>query len=84
MVGQYLELNKMITDYLVPNFTLRNKIQQGEWKYAFKPKYSKEYSYEKNIRKINFEIQKIVNPNLENFISEIVNREIRGKTYRRN
>lgn len=136
LVGQYFNLKKIIRDYLVPNFTLRNKVQHGEWEYAFKPKYSKEFSqdltdkvnhenlittksrftivnglyqmlidlgrfksdnfkidsmmtpfeyfYKGYIRKINFEVQKIANPNLENFISEIVQREIRGRNHRRN
>ena len=44
LVDQYLELRKIITDQLVPNFSIRNKVQHGEWEYAFKPKYSAEFS----------------------------------------
>jgi hypothetical protein len=44
LVDRYFELKKIITDYLVPNFSIRNKVQHGEWEYAFKPRYSKEYS----------------------------------------
>lgn len=136
LVGQYFSLKTIITNYLSPNFTLRNKVQHGEWEFAFKPRYSKEFSqdltdkvqheniitttsrftivnalyqmlidlgrfksdsfkidsimtpfenfYERYMRKINFEVQKIANPNLENFISEIVQKELRGLNYRRN
>lgn len=136
LVGQYFNLKSVITDYLVPNFTLRNKVQHGEWEFAFKPKFSKEFSqdltdkvqhenlitttsrftivnalyqmlidlgrfksdsfkidsmmtpfeyfYEGYMRKINFEVQKIANPELEDFISETVQRELRGINYRRN
>ncbi len=44
LVDQYLELRRIITDQLVPNFSIRNKVQHGEWENAFKPKYSAEYS----------------------------------------
>jgi hypothetical protein len=44
LVDQYFELKKLITDYLVPNFSIRNKVQHGEWQFAFKPKYSVEFS----------------------------------------
>ncbi len=44
LVDQYLELRDMITDHLVPNFSIRNKVQHGEWEFAFKPKYSAEFS----------------------------------------
>ncbi len=44
LVDQYLELRKIITDHLVPNFSIRNKVQHGEWEYAFRPKYSEEFS----------------------------------------
>lgn len=46
LVLHYFELRKIITEYLVPNFAIRNKVQHGEWDYAFKPSYSKEYSQE--------------------------------------
>ena len=44
LVDQYLELRDIITDHLVPNFSIRNKVQHGEWEFAFKPKYSAEFS----------------------------------------
>lgn len=44
LVDQYLELKRIITNHLVPNFSIRNKVQHGEWIFAFKPKYSKEFS----------------------------------------
>ncbi len=44
LVDQYLELKGIITNHLVTNFSIRNKVQHGEWLFAFKPKYSKEYS----------------------------------------
>ncbi|WP_016775723.1 hypothetical protein [Anaerophaga thermohalophila] len=46
LVDQYLELRRIITDHLVPNFSIRNKVQHGEWEYAFKPKYSAEFSHD--------------------------------------
>ena len=46
LVSHYFELRKIITEYLVPNFAIRNKVQHGEWAYAFRPSYSKEYSQE--------------------------------------
>jgi len=44
LVDHYLELRDIITYNLVPNFSIRNKVQHGEWEYAFKPKYSAEFS----------------------------------------
>ncbi|WP_104384142.1 hypothetical protein [Sphingobacterium sp. HMA12] len=44
LVAQYFGLRRMITEYLVPNFSIRNKVQHGEWVYAFKPKHSIEFS----------------------------------------
>tara|TARA_R110001583_G_scaffold69341_2_gene196657 strand:- start:332 stop:1177 length:846 start_codon:yes stop_codon:yes gene_type:complete len=134
LVNQYLELRNIITDHLAPNFSIRNKVQHGEWQYAFKPKYSAEYSqeitdvlnrenivtttarytlvnaiyqmivdlgrfksdsfaldsiqtpfeyfYSRYIKKINFEVVKIANPEINPFINEIVAREERGKMYR--
>jgi len=134
LVDQYFELKKIITDFLVPNFSIRNKVQHGEWVFAFEPPRSKdvsnyltqkithenivtttarytlvnafyqmivdlgrfksnrfaldsmltpfEYFYPAYFRKIKFETTKIANPELENFISDIVNREIRGATHR--
>jgi hypothetical protein len=134
LISQYFNLKRIITDYLAPNFTLRNKVQHGEWEYAFKPKFSKEFSqdltnkvkhenlitsksrytivnalyqmlvdmgrfksdrfkidsittpfeyfYKDYIRKIDFEVDKVLNPKLEEFITEIVQREIRGMNYR--
>lgn len=46
LVSHYFELRKIITEYLVPNFAIRNKVQHGEWAFAFKPSHSKEYSQE--------------------------------------
>lgn len=46
LVDHYLELRDIITDNLVPNFSIRNKVQHGEWVFAFKPKYSAEFSQE--------------------------------------
>lgn len=134
LVDHYLELRDIITDNLVPNFSIRNKVQHGEWEYAFKPKYSAEFSQEitdkinnENIvkttsrytlvnaiyqmivdlgrfksnsfaldsmltpfeyfyndytKKINFEVYKINSSNLDNFIKDLVDREIRGEQYR--
>lgn len=44
LVDQYLKLKIIITNHLVPNFSIRNKVQHGEWEYAFKTKNSAEYS----------------------------------------
>src|SRR5690606_7120476 len=44
LVDYYLELRDIIADNLVPNFLIRNKVQHGEWEYAFKPRYSAEFS----------------------------------------
>lgn len=134
LVNQYFELRDLITNHFVPNFFIRNKVQHGEWEYAFKPKHSAEYSQEitdslnsENIvtttsrftlvnafyqmvvdlgrfksnsfaldsmqtpfeffyagymRKIRFEISKINSTDLESFISEIIDKEKRGKLYR--
>lgn len=134
LVDQYKELKSIIKDFLVPNFSIRNKVQHGEWEYAFWPQFSKEFSleitekisrenivtttsrytlvnafyqmlvdlgrfksnsfaidsmltpfeyfYKNYIRKIKFEMEKISNPNLEKFIEDIVNKEIRGISYR--
>lgn len=134
LVDHYLELRDIITDNLVPNFSIRNKVQHGEWEYAFKPKYSAEFSqeitdkinkenivtttsrytlvnaiyqmivdlgrfksnsfalnsiltpfeyfYSNYIKKISFEVIKIDNPEIENFIIEIVDKEKRGQQYR--
>jgi hypothetical protein len=134
LVNQYFELRELITNHFVPNFSIRNKVQHGEWEYAFKPKHSAEYSQEitdslnsENIvtttsrftlvnafyqmvvdlgrfksnsfaldsiktpfeffyvgymRKIRFEISKINSPDLESFISEIIDKEKRGRVYR--
>ena len=135
LVNQYFTLKKIITDHLVPNFSIRNKVQHGEWNFAFKPKYSKEFSqeltdkinseniitttsrftlvnalyqmlvdmgrfksdsfaldsittpfehfYSSYMRKINFEVNKILNPDLESFISVIIEKEIRGLQHRK-
>lgn len=135
LVDHYLELRDIITDHLVPNFSIRNKVQHGEWEFAFKPKYSAEFSqditdklnnenivtttsrytlvnafyqlivdlgrfksnsfalnsmltpfeyfYQHYIRKINFEINKIAHPNLETYIKEMLQKEIRGQQHRK-
>lgn len=135
LVDQYLELRGIVTDHLVPNFSIRNKVQHGEWEYAFKPKFSAEFSqditenlnkenivtttsrftlvnalyqmivdlgrfksnrfaldsmltpfeyfYGNYIRKINFEVNKIKNPNLEIYVKEIIEKEDRGQQHRR-
>jgi hypothetical protein len=44
LVSDYFELRKIITSYLIPNFSIRNKVQHGEWAYAFRPSFSKEFS----------------------------------------
>ncbi|RZK27989.1 MAG: hypothetical protein EOO61_22675, partial [Hymenobacter sp.] len=31
LVDQYFELKGLITDYLTPSFSIRNKVQHGEW-----------------------------------------------------
>ena len=134
LVDQYLELRDIITDNLVPNFSIRNKVQHGEWEYAFKPKISAEFSqeitdkinkenivtttsrytlvngiyqmivdlgrfksnrfalnsmmtpfeyfYSSCMKKINFEVVKIYNPELDFFITELVEKEKRGQQYR--
>lgn len=134
LVDHYLELRDIITNNLVPNFSIRNKVQHGEWEFAFKPKYSAEFSQEitdkinnENIvtttsrytlvnaiyqmivdlgrfksnsfaldsmltpfeyfyndytKKINFEVNKINGTNLDDFIKDLVDREIRGQQYR--
>lgn len=44
LVQQFFTLKDLITDQLVPNFSIRNKVQHGEWVYAFKPPNSAEFS----------------------------------------
>jgi len=130
LVDQYFKLKEIITNHLVPNFSIRNKVQHGEWIFAFKPKYSKEFSqdltnkvlkeniitttsrytivnalyqmmvdlgrfrsdsfaldsittpfeyfYTRYLRKITFEVEKILNADLNNFILDLVEREKRG------
>ena len=134
LVDQYLELKNIITNQLVPNFSIRNKVQHGEWEFAFKPSYSIEYSqdltdkvnyeniitatsrytlvnafyqmlvdlgrfksnsfaldsmatpfeyfYDDFIRKIKFETTKIDNPDLGLFITQKLEKEIRGQQYK--
>ncbi len=135
IIDQYLTLKKIITNHLVPNFSIRNKVQHGEWEFAFKPSHSKEFSqtlttkinkeniitttsrytlvnalyqmmvdlgrfksdsfaldsittpfeyfYKDYMRKITFEIDKILNCDLDKFINDIVQKEIRGIEHRR-
>lgn len=134
LVDQYTSLKKIIAENLTPNFAIRNKVQHGEWEFAFEPPISEvfsqnltnkinkeniitttsrflivnsiynmivdlgrfksnsfaldsistpfEYFYDKYSKKINFEIEKIQNCNLEKFIDEIVEKEIKGIQYR--
>jgi hypothetical protein len=136
LVDQYFSSRRVINQHLTPNFSIRNKVQHGEWVYAFKSPSSKEFSqevtnkvnyeniitttsrytlvnalyqmmvdlgrfrsdrfaldsittpfeyfYQKYIRKINFEVNKIENYNLDAFINEIVQKELRGIQYRTN
>lgn len=56
LVDQYFELKKIITDYLVPNFSIRNKVQHGEWIFAFEPPRSQVLS--------NMLTQKIIHENI--------------------
>ena len=136
LVDHYFELKGVITIHLVPNFSIRNKVQHGEWVFAFKPKHSKEFSqdltnkvlyenivtttsrytivnalyqmmvelgrfrsdsfalnsittpfeyfYTRYLRKIAFEVEKILNADLNAFISDLVDRELRGIQHRRN
>ncbi len=135
LVDHYLELRDIITDHLVPNFRIRNKVQHGEWEYAFKPSYSAvfseditiqlnrenivsttsrftlvntiyqmivdlgrfksnrfaldsmqtpfEYFYNRSIVKINYEVKKICIPDLETYISEMLEKEKRGEQRRK-
>ncbi len=135
LVDHYLDLRGLIKDQLVPNFSIRNKVQHGEWLFAFKPKYSAEFSraitdkvnyenvvtttsrftlvnaiyqmivdlgrfksncfaidsmltpfeyfYNSYIKKIQFEVTKINSPNLDYFINDMIERDIRGEQHRR-
>lgn len=134
LVDQYLFIRKIISQNLTPNFAIRNKVQHGEWDFAFEAPISEifsqeltdklkkeniitttsrylivnsiynmivdlgrfrsnsfaldsittpfEYFFDKYKKKINFEIEKIKDCDLEKFIDEIVQREIRGIEYR--
>jgi len=134
LVNHYLELKDIISNSLVPNFSIRNKVQHGEWEFAFKPRHSAEFSqditdkvnnenivttqsrhtlvnaiyqmivdlgrfksngfaldssmtpfeyyYDCYIKKIKFELVKINNPNLDEYITEIIEREKRGQLYK--
>lgn len=142
IVDHYLELKSIITQRLVPNFSIRNKVQHGEWEYAFKPKvithmnridsaeFSQnmtdilnseniitttsrytlvnaiyqmivdlgrfksnsfalnsimtpfEYFYNDYIKKINFEVTKINNPEIDKFIVDYIYKEKRGHQHR--
>lgn len=135
LVNQYIELKRIITNHLVPNFSIRNKVQHGEWIYAFKPQFAKEFSqeltdkvsneniitttsrftivnafyqmivdlgrfksdsfnldaistpfeyfYANYMRKITFEVEKILNSDLDTFICNLIEKEVRGIDYRR-
>lgn len=142
IVEHYLELRELIKVFLVPNFSIRNKVQHGEWEYSFKAKkitskikidsalFSQEmtdkvngeniitttsrynlvdsfyqmivslgrfksnrfaldsmltpfeYFYNDYIKKIEFEVNMINNPKLDNFIKDCVDKENRGQQYR--
>ena len=136
LVDQYIELRQIIKNQLVPNFSIRNKVQHGEWEYAFKPRPSAEFSqdmtdsinneniitttsrhiivnalyqmlvdlgrfksnrfaidsmmtpfeyfYRHYIKKINYEVTKITKANLEQYIKEILEKEIRGEQHKQN
>jgi hypothetical protein len=135
LVGHYLELKDIITHNLVPNFSIRNKVQHGEWQFAFKPRNSAEFSqeitdklnkenivattsrfalvkaiyqmivdlgrfrsnsfaldsmstpfeyfYSNYLKKITYEVTKINNPTLDDYINEIIEREKRGENYKK-
>lgn len=44
LVEQYLCLRKIITNHLIPNFGIRNKVQHGEWVFGFAPPISENFS----------------------------------------
>lgn len=54
LIDQYFTLRGIINQHLTPNFSIRNKVQHGEWIYAFRPPCSKEFSQEVT-DKINYE-----------------------------
>ena len=41
-----------------------------------------EFFYQSYIRKIYFEINKVITPDLDGFVSELIARELRGRGYR--
>lgn len=134
LVGQYKLLRKIISKNLTPNFAIRNKVQHGEWEFAFEAPISEifsqnltdkinreniittssrylivnsvynmivdlgrfrsdsfkldsittpfEYFFEKYLKKINFEIEKIEYCDLDKFINDIVQKQFRGLEYR--
>ena len=134
LVDHYFELKSIITNYLVPSFAIRNKVQHGEWEYAFKSTDSMEFSpemteklkreniitttsrftlvktfyhmivdmgrfksnsfaidsmltpfeyfFKHNIRKIRFETEKIANSRLEDFVVDLLQKEVRGASHR--
>jgi len=43
-VNKYVNLKQIITNQLTPNFSIRNKVQHGEWVYAFTGRGSSEFS----------------------------------------
>lgn len=44
LVNQYAEMRKVILEHLIPSFNIRNKVQHGEWKFAFEPPISDVFS----------------------------------------
>ncbi|MBA4053892.1 MAG: hypothetical protein C0490_04195 [Marivirga sp.] len=134
LLAKYDEIQELITDFLIPSFNIRNKVQHGEWIAAFRPPDSKiyspeltksvfkenivtisarivifnsvyqmivdlatfssnnfkldpsttpfEYFYSRYIKKINYEKSKILSPNLNNFVKELIDKKEKGKNYR--
>ena len=134
LVNQYFRIKGIINKYVIPSFSIRNKVQHGEWVFAFKPKFSEEFSenitneiqqenivtttsrfvlvnavyqmivdmarfksnafaldsmqtpfeyyYQANIRKILFEMKKIKTSELDDYVSEMIHRELRGEARR--
>ena len=44
LVEKYFLLRKIISENLTPNFAIRNKVQHGEWEFAFEPPISEAFS----------------------------------------
>ena len=50
LISKYDSLRSVISEQLVPNFNIRNKVQHGEWVAAFRPKNSAVYSHELSVK----------------------------------